>query len=116
MGMPAKAQTRLGRIKIKNKRLLTRQNIGGFADICGMEYNRDLMYVTRTAGAGTVQDEQEIASLHLILSKVETLTHLSACCEIIDLTLFSVIKTRHLVRDVLRQHELKPFQFICNRN
>lgn len=81
-----------------------------------MEHNRDLLYVARTAAGSALPGEYEIEYLHRMLSTVETMGRLCTCSEIIDLTLFSVITAPHLVKSVLRQHELKPFQFICNKN
>lgn len=73
------------------------------------------MYVAR-ASAGRVSEEREIECLHRILSTVETTAQLCICTEIIDLTLFAVISAPHQVRDVLRNRNLKPFQFINNKN
>lgn len=81
-----------------------------------MEHNRDLLYVAGTASGKTLPGEYEIEYLHQVLTTVETMSRLCACSEIIDLTQFSVITAPHLVKAVLRQHELKPFQFICNKN
>lgn len=80
-----------------------------------MEHNRDLMYVAR-ASAGHVSEEREIECLHRILSTVETTAQLCTCTEIIDLTLFSVITLPGQVREILRSHHLKPFQFVSNKN
>jgi hypothetical protein len=93
-----------------------RKNIAGFPDICIMNRNRDLMYVARTVAGKSGNNEQDIECLHNLLSIIETLDRLSACTEIIDLTEFTVTIAKHRVREILRSHNLKPFQFVCNKN
>jgi hypothetical protein len=74
------------------------------------------MYVARTVAGRSGNNEQDIDCLHNLLSRIETLDRLSACTEIIDLTEFTVTTTKHRVREVLRSHKPKPFQFVCNKN
>lgn len=81
-----------------------------------MEYRRDLLYVARTTTAGAGFAEQEIAGLHQLLGSVETLQKLCACSEIIDLAVFHVLRDPARLRDLLRKSELKPFQFLFNKN
>jgi hypothetical protein len=35
---------------------------------------------------------------------------------LIDLNRFRIIRKPHLIIKAIRQRELKPFQFICNKN
>jgi hypothetical protein len=81
-----------------------------------MNRNRDLMYVAHTVAGKPGNNEHDIDCLHDLLSKIETLQQLCTCTEIIDLTVFSVTTAKNRVREILRSHYLKPFQFICNKN
>lgn len=74
------------------------------------------MYVARTEANKPGMNELEVEHLHKMLSGVETTLQLCICTEIIDLSVFTIMTSRKLVRDILRNSELKPFQFICNKN
>ncbi len=78
--------------------------------------NRDLLVLSKKESLDPSQLEQEVEQLHEILFHVETLRHLCNVSEIIDVNRFKIISKPIKVERFLREHKLKPFQFISNKN
>jgi hypothetical protein len=82
-----------------------------------MEHNRDLLFIiNRKHSLYEASSNEELAYIHEILYQFETLYHLVACVEIIDVNKYKIIRKKHLVEQVLRLPRLKAFQFINNLN
>ncbi len=81
-----------------------------------MNYNRDLLYVKPTNNYYATTLQTNVDSLHTMLYSMETLQHLVTCTEIVDVNKLKIIKKKHLVEQLLRQPQLKQFQFVNNLN
>jgi hypothetical protein len=78
--------------------------------------NRDLLVLLKDELMSQHSIEQEVELLHELLYRVESIDNFCIANEVIDLNRFKIIRKPHLILQVVRQHELKPFQFICNKN
>lgn len=78
--------------------------------------HRDLLVLIKDESHIPHSIDTEVEMLHEILFHVETIENLSVANEIIDLNRFKIIaKPLHVAR-LLRLRELKPFQFVNNKN
>ncbi|MBI1780577.1 MAG: hypothetical protein HYR66_04325 [Sphingobacteriales bacterium] len=78
--------------------------------------HRDLLVLIKNQSHIPHSIDVEVEMLHELLYDVETMENLCVASEIIDLTRFALITKPNLVARVLRQRELKPFQFVNNKN
>lgn len=77
---------------------------------------RDLLVLIKDETHIPHSIDAEVEMLHEILYHVETMENLCVATEIIDLNKFKLVtKTRQLAK-MLRLAELKPFQFVNNKN
>ena len=60
--------------------------------------------------------EHEVELLHEMLYIVESIDNVCLVHEIIDLNKFKVHSQMHIIRNVLRKRDLKPFVFLSNKN
>lgn len=78
--------------------------------------HRDLLVLIRNQSTIPHSIDAEMEMLHEMLFHVETMENLCTASEIIDLNRFSLVTKPHLIARILRQRELKPFQFVNNKN
>lgn len=78
--------------------------------------HRDLLVLIKDDSHIPHSIDAEVEMLHEMLYHVETMDNLCIASEIIDLNRFDLITKPHLVAKLLRQRELKPFQFVNNKN
>ncbi len=78
--------------------------------------NRDLLVLSKKAALDPSQLEQEVAQLHQILFHTETLRNFCIVTELIDINRYKIINKPHKLERFIREHSLKPFQFIFNKN
>lgn len=78
--------------------------------------NRDLLVLVKNEFPNDRFMEQEIEQLHELLYRHETLQIFCRCHEIFDLNKFKILRKRSSMQRVISQEELKPFQFLCNKN
>ncbi|RTL57455.1 MAG: hypothetical protein EKK37_15555 [Sphingobacteriales bacterium] len=78
--------------------------------------HRDLLVLIRNQSTIPHSIDAEVEKLHEMLFHVETMENLCIATEIIDLNRFALVTKPHLIARVLRQRELKPFQFVNNKN
>ena len=60
--------------------------------------------------------EQELEQLNDLLFHYETVDNFCVCHEIFDMNKYKILSKARDIQQVVRQKELKPFQFICNKN
>jgi hypothetical protein len=78
--------------------------------------NRDLLVLLKDDQMSQQALEQEVELLHEMLYRVESLQQFCVAHEIIDMNRYKILRKPHLIQQVVRQHELKPFQFVFNKN
>jgi hypothetical protein len=77
---------------------------------------RDLLVLLRDEYMGDRFMEKELESLNEMLFQFETIEKFCMVHEIFDLNKYKIITRPNLMRQVIRQRELKPFQFVYNKN
>ena len=78
--------------------------------------NRDLLVLVKDEFDSEKSMEKELEQLNKILFAVETTTTFCIVNEILDFNRYKVLSSPKKVLKVLQQEELKPFQFIYNKN
>ena len=67
-------------------------------------------------GAESAKIELELEKLNSLLFQLETIDSFCIAHEIFDITKHKVVYNRKKIVQMIHQPELKPFQFICNKN
>jgi len=78
--------------------------------------NRDLLVLLRDEFMSEQAIEHEVEQLNEILFHVESVRNFCMAHEIIDLNKYKIVSNHKFIVLVVKQKELKPFQFICNKN
>jgi len=78
--------------------------------------DRDLLVLVKDEYMNEKFMEQELEQLNEMLFHFETIEKFCVVHEIFDMNKYKVITKPNLMQQVIRQRELKPFQFICNKN
>ena len=78
--------------------------------------NRDLLVLFKEELMTPQAIEHEVELLHEMLYMVENIDNVCQAHEIIDLNRFKVHSQMHIIRNVLRRRELKPFIFLNNKD
>ena len=78
--------------------------------------DRDLLVLVKDEYMNERFMEQELEQLNDMLFHYETIEKFCVVHEIFDMNKYKIISRPHLMQQVIRQKELKPFQFICNKN
>ncbi len=78
--------------------------------------NRDLLVMFNQELLSPQAIEHEVELLHELLYTVECIDNIAISHEVIDLNNYKLIKKIHIIRNFLRQRELKPFIFLNNKN
>ena len=58
----------------------------------------------------------ELEKLNDLLYQYETLETFCIAHEVFDINKYKIIRKSQAMQQIIRQKELKPFQFICNKN
>jgi hypothetical protein len=58
----------------------------------------------------------ELEKLNDLLFQYETLENFCAAHEVFDLNSYKILRGTRYIQRIVRQQELKPFQFLCNKN
>ena len=77
---------------------------------------RDLLVLIKDDSHIPHSIDAEVEMLHQLLYHVETMENLCIATEIIDLNRFKLITKKIILAKMLRQPELKPFQFVNYKN
>ncbi|MFI5154653.1 MAG: hypothetical protein ACHQEM_00615 [Chitinophagales bacterium] len=78
--------------------------------------NRDLLVLMRNEYSSEFFMEQEVEQLNDMLFHYETLANFCKAHEVFDLNKYKILRKQEAVQQIARQRELKPFQFIFNKN
>ena len=78
--------------------------------------NRDLLVLTKYEVPDAVAMEREIDFLNKLLFTVENIHTYCIVNEIINVNKFKIIRKPHLIHQIIRERNIKPFIFIFNRN
>ena len=78
--------------------------------------NRDLLVLVKDESMNQYQIELELEKLNSLLFQLETVDSFCTAHEVFDITKHKVVVNRKKLVHVIHQRELKPFQFVCNKN
>ena len=78
--------------------------------------NRDLLVLFKEELMTPQSIEHAVELLHELLYDVERIENLVTAHEVINLNKYKIYNKFHIVRDTIRQKELKPFIFLNNKN
>ena len=78
--------------------------------------NRDLLVLVKDEFPNQLSMEYELEQLNEILFRTETIENFCIASEVFDLNRYIVIEDRKRLVHIFSQQQLKPFQFICNKN
>lgn len=77
---------------------------------------RDLILLRKDDQLDELKIEREVECLNYLLQTVETISSLCTAHELIDMNRFKIYQDTLTIKKALKQKELKPFQFIINKN
>ena len=78
--------------------------------------NRDLLVLFKEELMTPQAIEHEVEMLHELLYAVEKIENLVIAHEVINLNNYKIQNQYHIIRDIIRRKELKPFIFLNNKN
>ncbi len=78
--------------------------------------NRDLLVMFNQELMSPQAIEHQVELLHELLFDVERMDNLAIAHEVIDLNKYKIYSKHVIVRNTIRQQELKPFVFLNCRN
>jgi hypothetical protein len=78
--------------------------------------NRDLLVLVKDESMNQQQIEMELEKLNSILFQLETVEGFCTAHEVFDIAKHRIVTNRKKIVQVIHQPELKPFQFVCNKN
>jgi len=78
--------------------------------------NRDLLVLVKDETMNQHQIELELEKLNSLLFHLETIDSFCIAHEFFDIIKHKVIDNRKKIVQMIHQPELKPFQFIYNKN
>jgi len=78
--------------------------------------DRDLLVLMKDEFATEQFMAYELEKLNALLFHYETLETFCAAHEVFDLNSYKILRGTLAIQRITRQQELKPFQFLCNRN
>ncbi len=78
--------------------------------------NRDLLVLVKDESMNQYQIELELEKLNSLLFHLETVESFCTAHEVFDITKHKVVVNRKKLVNIIHQRELKPFQFVCNKN
>jgi hypothetical protein len=78
--------------------------------------NRDLLVLVKDEHMNEQLMEQELEQLNELLFHFETIESFCIAHEVFDINKHKILYKRDTVQKLVREKELKPFIFICNKN
>lgn len=78
--------------------------------------HRDLLVLIKDESQIPHSIDVEVEMLHEMLFHIETIDNLCTASEVIDLNKFKIISKHSAITRILKQRDLKPFQFVNNKN
>jgi hypothetical protein len=78
--------------------------------------NRDLLVLVKDEHLNEQFMEQELELLNELLFHYETIESFCIAHEVFDINKHKTLYKREQMQKIIRQKELKPFIFVCNKN
>lgn len=78
--------------------------------------NRDLLVLSKKVSQDPIALEHEVELLHELLYQVEALSNFCLATEVIDVNRYRIISKPFIIEQIIRENNLKPFQFFFNKN
>ena len=78
--------------------------------------NRDLLVLVKDEHMNEQLMEQELEQLNELLFHFETIESFCVAHEVFDVNKHRTLHKKDTVQKIVREKELKPFIFICNKN
>ena len=78
--------------------------------------NRDLLVLVKDEYMNEIFMEQELEQLNDLLFHYETIDNFCVSHEVFDMNKHKVLCNARAIQKIVRQKDLKAFQFICNKN
>lgn len=78
--------------------------------------NRDLLVLVKDEFLNNDDMEFELEKLNQLLLSFETMDKFCVAHEILDMNKFKVVHDSNIIQRIIKQKDLKPFEFICNKN
>jgi len=78
--------------------------------------NRDLLVLVKDEYANERFMEHELERLNELLFHYETLENFCSAHELIDINKYKIIRKQKTLQEIARLQELRPFQFLFNKN
>jgi hypothetical protein len=78
--------------------------------------NRDLLVLVKDDSMNQHQIELELEQLNSLLFQLETVDSFCVAHEVFDVARHKVVSKRKKIEGVIHQPQLKPFQFVFNKN
>jgi hypothetical protein len=77
---------------------------------------RDLILLRKEDQLDHLDIEREVECLNDLLQSVETISSLCKAYELIDMNRYKIYQDSLTITKALKQKDIKPFQFIFNKN
>jgi len=77
---------------------------------------RDLILLRKEDQLDELNIEREVECLNHLLQSVETISSLCKAYELIDMNRYKIYQDTLTITKALKQKDIKPFQFIFNKN
>jgi hypothetical protein len=78
--------------------------------------NRDLLVLVKDEHMNEQLMEHELEQLNDLLFQFETIESFCIAHEVFDVNRHKILYKRDSMQKIVRQKELRPFIFICNKN
>ncbi|HEY4154615.1 MAG TPA: hypothetical protein VGM24_04290 [Puia sp.] len=78
--------------------------------------DRDLLVLMKDEFATEQFMAYELEKLNDLLYRYETLENFCVAHEVFDLNNYKILRGSRYIQRIVRQQEMKPFQFLCNKN
>jgi hypothetical protein len=78
--------------------------------------NRDLLVLVKDEHMNEQLMEQELEQLNDLLFHFETIESFCIAHEVFDVNKHKILYKKDTMQKIVRQKELRPFIFICNKN
>ena len=78
--------------------------------------NRDLLVLVKDEHMNEQLMEHELEQLNDLLFNFATIDNFCISHEILDMNRYKILNSAFAIQQIIRQKELKAFQFICNKN
>jgi hypothetical protein len=78
--------------------------------------DRDLLVLMKDEFVTEQFMAHELELLNQLLFHYETIENFCAAHEVFDLNNYKILRGAKFIQRIARQQDLKPFQFLCNKN